>query len=92
MHYLLMLVLTVFLAASPLSATDPSPAGAPADVVPTVVEARAPGADAGMRLEAVRLEERASDDAMAAQLGPRGGFWWMVGVVVVAGVILAVVL
>lgn len=28
----------------------------------------------------------------AAQLRPRGGFWWIVGVIVVAGVILAVVL
>lgn len=45
-----------------------------------------------MKLKEVRVDEakqvRAADAAMPA----RGSFWWLVGVIVVAGVILAIVL
>lgn len=46
-----------------------------------------------LQLTKVQQSERATDsDAAAAQFAPRGSFWWVVGVIVVAGVILAVVL
>ena len=52
-----------------------------------------PPAEPEMRLEAVQVEERAApDEADAAQWPQRGSFWWLVGVIVVAGVILAVLL
>ena len=94
MRYFLMLLLSVFLATSALSATEPTTTDAPvAKVVPSVVADGAASSSATMRLEQINLEERAaSNDAAAAQLGPRGGFWWIVGVIVVAGVILAVLL
>jgi hypothetical protein len=46
-----------------------------------------------LRLDRVHVEEsRVADDAEAAQWPQRGSFWWLVGVIVVAGVILAVLL
>lgn len=93
MRKLILALLTLLLSAPALSATvnDPADLAVP-EVVPTVVEA-APAADAAMQLGEVSLEERTatSDEAPAAQLGPRGSFWWIVGVIVVAGIILAVV-
>lgn len=86
-------LLALLLTAPALSATEDKPANAAvAEAVPAVIAEPATEPGAEMRLTEVRLEERAvsSDDAAAAQLGPRGSFWWIVGVVVVAGVILAV--
>lgn len=42
--------------------------------------------------ERVQHEERVSDDAVAERPMPRGSFWWYVGIIVVAAVIIAVVL
>lgn len=94
MRHLLILLFAAFLAASTLSATEPTTTDNPdVKVVPSVVADGATGSGAAMHLQRIDLEQRAaSDDAAPAQLGPRGGFWWMVGVIVVAGVILAVVL
>jgi hypothetical protein len=49
---------------------------------------------APMHLQEIQLEERtnAAPAADAAQMPARGSFWWLVGVIVVAGVILAVLL
>jgi hypothetical protein len=83
---------SLLLAAPSLSASEPAPApeAAPQAAV-SVTEKAAPEAPA-LRLTKVKAEERATpSDARAVQLGPRGGFWWIVGVIVVAGVILAVV-
>lgn len=42
-------------------------------------------------VERVQHEERASDDAVAERPFPRGSFWWYVGIIVVAAVIIAVI-
>lgn len=94
MRVLILAMFALLLSTPALSATEADPAEAPTpEVVASVVEAAAPDAEATMELTEISVEERtAPDDAAAAQLGPRGGFWWLVGVVVVAGVILALVL
>jgi hypothetical protein len=62
-------------------------------VVPSIVAQPAPNAEARVQLKEISLEKRAApDDAAVAQLPQRGSFWWLVGVIVVAGVILAVLL
>jgi hypothetical protein len=91
MRHLIISLLAVLLAAPMLSATETH---APVEVLPQVVPA-APAAEvrAEMHLDVVEVRtSAATEDAEATQLGPRGGFWWMVGVIVVAGVILAVIL
>ena len=90
----LILSLSVLLLSAPaLSATETKPAEVAApEARMSVVEKAAPEA-ATLKVAEVKAEKRAaSDSAPAAQLGPRGGFWWIVGVIVVAGVILAVIL
>lgn len=94
MRKLTLAVLTLFLTTAPLSATEEPPTEElQPPVVPSVVVETEPTPGPGMHLVEVNLEERAApaDDAIA-QLGPRGGFWWVVGVIVVAGVILALIL
>ena len=86
-------LLALLLTAPALSATEDRPTDpAVPEAVPAVIAESAPGAGAEMHLTQINLEERSasSDDAAAAQLGPRGSFWWIVGVIVVAGVLLAV--
>lgn len=95
-------VLMGLVAATPLPAVAAPPAsedpleGKAADlpapaVAPLIVE-DAPAAPE-VRLQSVQVEERvAADEADAAQWPRRGSFWWLVGVIVVAGVILAVLL
>jgi hypothetical protein len=94
MRQLIMSLVLVFLAVPALSATEAKPMEpASAEVVTTVVAEAVPSMDTKMHLNEITLEERAApNDAAAAQLAPRGSFWWVVGVVVVAGVILAVLL
>lgn len=94
MRNLILSLLVLLLTAPALSATENAPADAfVPEAVPNVVAEPAPDAGAAMHLSEIHLEERtATSDVAAAQLGPRGGFWWIVGVIVVAGVILAVVL
>ena len=84
------LLLTVALAA-PLHATeDDHERPASIAVAPAGAEAPTPAA---MHLDEIQVEERtATGDTESAQLPARGSFWWLVGVVVVAGVILAVLL
>lgn len=46
-----------------------------------------------LHLEPVRVEEHAAEaDAAQIQTPARGSFWWMVGVIVVAGLILAILI
>lgn len=80
------------LAASPLSATAPLDE-APRPKISTVQSAAAPSEAApSLKLDRIEVaESSAGETAEAAQLGPRGSFWWVVGVIVVAGVILALV-
>jgi hypothetical protein len=79
--------------AAPLAATEVDvPETAP---VPTVaVEAPAEAADAPvMHLEEIQVEQRNTIAAAdAAQFPARGSFWWLVGVIVVAGLILVLLL
>jgi hypothetical protein len=77
-------------AAARAATVPPAEVAGVAAVRPNVAtpEPRAPE----MKLKEVRIQEtkqvRDADAAMPA----RGSFWWLVGVIVVAGVILAVVL
>ena len=94
MRRLIPCLLALLLTAAPLSATEKKPAE---PYVPNVVQSEvakpAPSPEASMHLSEIEVGERpAARDAAPAQLGPRGSFWWVVGVIVVAGVILAVLL
>lgn len=93
MRRLILTLSALLLTAPVLGATETRPAEvAVPEARISVVEKAAPQA-AALQLTKVQVEKRATaDDAAAAQLGPRGSFWWIVGVIVVAGVILAVVL
>ena len=74
--------------------TDPPPTDEPAVVQPAVVEVEAPAADLEIA-PAVELERAAAEQpsAEAVQDMPqRGSFLWVVGAIVVAGIILALVL
>ena len=102
MRRLVPFVLISLGAAAPLSATIDAEPRDPAEeatalelerpaVVPAVAS-EAPQAPE-VRLQTIEVEERvAADEAEAAQWPQRGSFWWLVAVVVVAGVILALVL
>lgn len=96
MRSLKLVLMALALTAPALSATPTEvPAEPTAELVPAVVVESAPAADESrLHLTEIQVEERSSsaDEAAAAQLGPRGSFWWVVGVIVVAGVILAVLL
>lgn len=94
MRNLMLALLALSLTGTALSATEPpfSEDLVP-EVVPTAVVETEDAADASMHLNTIEVEERGTPaESAATQLGPRGSFWWLVGVVVVAGVILAVVL
>lgn len=94
MRYVIASLFALLISAPALSATEKGAAEAfVPEVVPTVTAQSAPSAAATMQLNEIAIEERStSSEAAAAQLGPRGSFWWIVGVIVVAGIILAVVL
>jgi hypothetical protein len=85
------LVLSLLAVPAAARADDPAPAPPPAPAVVQPVEAPTVPASE-MKLKEVRVQaDRHADDAVVQ--GPaRGSFWWLVGVIVVAGVILAVVL
>jgi hypothetical protein len=93
MRRLVLSFLLLFLAVPAASASETKPAEAAVPEVVPRVTADAP-ADAGLQLTKVQLEERApaEDAAVAQDMPARGSFWWVVGAIVVAGVILAVVL
>jgi|GEM_PF-2748628 len=75
-----------FADAGPAAApTAPAPATAPVPVAEMV-------ATAPSQSETVRESRAAVDLRDDRQFAQRGSFWWLVGVVVVAGVILAVLL
>lgn len=60
-------------------------------VEPTIVTQTAEAPE--LILTPVVVEERATtDDGMVQDMPRRGSFWWVVGAIVVAGVILAVLL
>jgi hypothetical protein len=93
MRAILPSALLALVVAAPLSASENEPA--PPEPLPAVIEeptAERPPVPA-MNLQEIQVEERsAAPDAEVAQVPRRGSFWWLVGVIVVAGVILAVLL
>lgn len=86
---LVLLVLVVPVA----GATETEPLEPSVPEVVSEIAVDAPG-EGDLQLEKVQVEERTAqaDSDSERQLPPRGSFWWLVGVVVVAGVILAIVL
>lgn len=92
----LLAVLMIFAAAPVLdmesSANDPV---ARIEASPAAPEANAPVAP-GLDLREIQVPERAEQESAAAvdaqDMPQRGSFWWLVGAIVIAGIILAVVL
>lgn len=93
MRLALTLALSLLVAPAARADTD-EPARAPEPRAEVVAPA-APAAPE-MKLEEVEVsavrKSAPAEGAAVEQLPARGSFWWLVGVVVVAGVILAVVL
>lgn len=86
--------LALALLAVPAAArAEAAPPAAPAAVQPAVTSAavQAPQAPE-MKLQEVQVKDAAQHRDAAAPSLQRGSFWWLVGVIVVAGVILAIVL
>ncbi len=98
MRHVLALLAAVLLAALPAPAAaqsfvEAAPAvSVPAAPVPvTDVVATAPAQQEKVQ-ESARAESLARDLRDDRQLAQRGSFWWLVGVIVIAGVLLAVLL
>lgn len=99
MRHVLTLLAVVLLAALPAPAAAqsfaeaaPAVSSAPAAPVPvTDVVATTPAQQEKVQ-ESARAENLARDVRDDRQLAQRGSFWWLVGVIVVAGVLLAVLL
>lgn len=88
---LLTFALLLFFAVPVLSATEPTNDALAPAVSTTAVTDQAPTAE--LHLTEVQIREsRAADDAAIAQFPARGSFWWVVGAIVVGGVILSVLL
>lgn len=88
---LLTFALILFLAAPRLSATEAADEALAPAVSATAVVDQAPTAE--LHLTEVQIRDsRAAEDAAIAQFPARGSFWWVVGAIVVGGVILAVLL
>jgi hypothetical protein len=89
------IALALVLSTAPIAAAAEEPEDRPArddeKVQPAITE-HAPQAPE-MRLAPMVIEERAPvEDSAAQEMPARGSFWWIVGAIVVAGIILAVVL
>jgi cytochrome c-type biogenesis protein CcmH/NrfG len=84
----------LLLLAAPLaSATEPSNPDRAADDKPVNTEIVQAEADQPLQLESVQVEQsEVAEDGVAQDMPQRGSFWWIVGAIVVAGVILALVL
>lgn len=99
MRHVLALLAAVLLAALPVPAAAqsfaeaaPAVSAAPAAPLPaTDVAATTPAQEEKVQ-ESARAESLARDLRDDRQLAQRGSFWWLVGVIVVAGVLLAVLL
>lgn len=91
MRIALLLVVLLMSAPAAFAQAGPSPDAAPAAVTQLTAE-EAPAA-AQEVAEPQRAEERRTEKNEAReQIAQRGSFWWLVGVIVVAGVLLAVLL
>lgn len=88
------LTLAALLAVAPAAhAQQPASSGAPFEAHATAPEVRAVTVEAKRASDPVRLDAPTdSEDAMRQDLPRRGSFWWVVGAIVVGGVILAVIL
>ncbi|HEU0076902.1 MAG TPA: hypothetical protein VFQ76_04580 [Longimicrobiaceae bacterium] len=99
MRHVLALLAAVLLAALPAPAAAqsfveaaPTVSSVPAAPVPvTDAVATAPAQQEKVQ-ESARAESLARDFRDDRQLAQRGSFWWLVGVIVIAGVLLAVLL
>lgn len=83
----------VLLAAPVAAATETDDEVRDAEKVQPSVTEVATDTEAEMQLAPVVIEDRAPAEETAVQEMPRrGSFWWIVGAIVVAGLILAVIL
>ncbi|MEW5927269.1 MAG: hypothetical protein AB1941_07285 [Gemmatimonadota bacterium] len=101
MRHVLALLAAVLLAAFPAPAaaqsfaeTAPAVSAVPAPAAPLpATDVAATALAQGEKVqESARAESLARDLRDDRQLAQRGSFWWLVGVIVVAGVLLAVLL
>ena len=99
MRHVLALLAAVLLAALPAPAgaqsfaeAAPAVSAAPAAPLPAADMAATAPAQGEKVQESARAESLARDLRDDRQLAQRGSFWWLVGVIVVAGVLLAVLL
>ncbi len=90
----LSLAFAIALLAAPAAArADAAPPAEPAGVAAVQPSLATPAPPAPeMKLKEVRVEEAQQDRDADVATPQRGSFWWLVGVIVVAGVILAVLL
>lgn len=88
------LALAALLAVAPAAhAQQATPSGAPFQAHATAPAVQTVSVEAKRASDPVRLDAPAdSEDAVREQLPQRGSFWWVVGAIVVGGVILAVIL
>lgn len=94
MRYLVALLMVLVLAPAARADVPGEAAVVRAEVVEPAARADAPAAPE-MKLEQLSVSERRAEEGAAAEaqdMPRRGSFWWLVGVIVVAGVILALLL
>lgn len=91
----LVIAFALVLLTAPIAAateTDDDKARDAEKVQPSVTQV-ATDTEADMQLAPIVVEDRAPAEEAAVQEMPRrGSFWWIVGAIVVAGIILAVIL
>lgn len=89
------IALALLLATAPIAAASEDPEDRPPrddQKVQPAITADVPRAPE-MRLAPVVIQERVPvEDSAVQEMPARGSFWWIVGAIVVAGVILAVIL
>lgn len=89
-------LLLLLLVALPAGAVEVPPPAEDAVTATAAAPALAPAPDAApapdLRLDRVEARQAADQPAAVQDMPARGSFWWLVGVIVIAGIILAVVL
>jgi hypothetical protein len=92
MNSVLALALVVGMGASDPATTAVEPSSSAERTVEAAVVERAAAPEVAPVLMQMEQPKHAEHQSEAAATPPRGSFWWTVGAIVVAGIILAVIL